>query len=218
MKRYVALVCSVAVSACAPVFSDLQSAKLVGKGRVEVTPGFSSVSSSGAGGCESCGVQAVGSGSSSHVQNHAGLQLATGVDDKVDLRVRYEHVWVDEGPGVNVLGLGPKVRLFKDYAALYVPVGFAFGGGIDSGETWAVHPTLLLTGQVHPSVEINWSAKYLVPFSEQAGDNLLAFNLGLGLGPASGRWAVRPEFGWLIDPGDEGHFTQFSIGLSWRTQ
>jgi hypothetical protein len=218
MKRSVALVLSTVLSACAPVFSDLQSAKLVGKGRVEATPGFSSVSSSGAGGCENCGVQAVGDGSSSHVQNHAGLQLATGVDDKVDLRVRYEHVWVDGGGGVNVLGFGPKIQLFRNYAALYVPVGFAFGGGIDSGETWAVHPTLLLTGQVHPSVEINWSAKYLVPFSEEAGDNLLAFNVGLGLGPANGRWAIRPEFGWLLNPGEEGHFTQFSVGVSVRSK
>ena len=216
MKRSIALVLSTVVSACAPIFSDLQSAKLVGKGHVEVTPGFSSVSSSGGGGCESCDPGPGGGGDSSHVQDHAGIQLATGVHDAVDLRVRYEHVWVDGGGGVNVLGFGPKIRLFRNYAAFYVPVGFAFGGGIDSGETWAVHPTLLLTGQVHPSVEINWSAKYLVPFSEDAGDNLLAFNLGLGLGPASGRWTVRPEFGWLIDPGDDGHFTQFSLGVSWR--
>jgi len=215
MKRSVALVLSTVVSACAPVFSDLQSAKLVGKGRVEATPGFSSVSGS-SGGCSNCSTQAAGD--SSHVQNHGGLQLATGVDDKVDLRVRYEHVWVDDGPGVNVLGFGPKIQLFKNYAALYVPVGFAFGGGVDSSESWAVHPTLLLTGQVHPAVELNWAAKYLVPLSEEGGDNLLAFNLGLGLGPPKGRWTLRPEFGWLIDPGEgEGHYTQFSIGLSVRT-
>jgi hypothetical protein len=201
MKRSVALVLATVVSGCAPVFSDLQSAKLVGKGRVEATPGFSSVSAEGSG----------------HVQNHAGLQLATGVHDKVDLRIRYERVMVEDAPGVNVLGLGPKIQLFKNYAALYVPVGFAFGGDLDSNETWAVHPTLLVTGQVHPAVELNWAAKYLVPLSEEGGDNLLAFNLGLGLGPPRGRWTLRPEFGWLIDPGEEGHYTQFSIGLSVRT-
>jgi hypothetical protein len=197
MKRSVALVLSTVVAGCVPVFSDLQSAKLVGKGRVEATPSFSSVSGS--------------------VQNQAGLQLATGVHDKVDLRVRYERVMVEDAPGVNVLGFGPKIQLFKDYAALYVPVGFAFGGGIESSESWAVHPTLLLTGQVHPAVELNWAAKYLVPLSEEGGDNLLAFNIGLGLGPPKGRWTLRPEFGWLIDPGDEGHYTQWSIGLSVRT-
>ena len=196
MKRPVALVLSTVVSACVPVFSDLQSAKLVGKGRVEATPSFTSVTG---------------------VQNQAGLQLATGVHDKVDLRLRYERVMVEDEPGVNVLGFGPKIELFKNYAALYVPVGFAFGGGIDSNETWAVHPTLLLTGQVHPAVEINWSAKYLVPLNEAGGDNLLAFNLGLGLGPAQGRWTIRPEFGWLVDPGEDGHYTQLSIGISVRT-
>jgi len=201
MSRALAVVLALIVSACAPVFSDLQSAKLVGKGRVEATPSFSTVSASDSG----------------HIQDHGGLQLAAGVHDKVDVRVRYERIWIEDGGGVNVLGFGPKVQLFKNYAALYVPVGFAFGGDFDSGKTWAIHPTLLLTGQVHPNVELNWSAKYLVPFSEEAGDDLLAFNLGLGLGPATGRWAVRPEFGWLTNPRDEGHFTQFSIGFSVRT-
>jgi hypothetical protein len=200
MKRAPALLLAGTACACAPVFSDLQSAKLVGKGRVEATPSFSTVSASDSG----------------HVQDHAGLQLATGVHDRVDLRLRYERVWVEDG-GVNVLGFGPKVQLFRNYAALYVPVGFAFGGDIDSGRTWAVHPTLLLTGQVHPNVELNWSGKYLVPLGADGADDLLAFNLGLGLGPANGRWAIRPEFGWLLDPGDEGHFTQFSIGFSVRT-
>jgi hypothetical protein len=204
MKRSVALVLGVIVSGCAPVFSDLQSAKLVGRGKVEVTPGFSSVSFSGP-------------EDSGHVQNHVGVQVAAGVHDKIDLRVRYERVEVEDGPGVNVLGFGPKIQVVKDHVAVYVPVGLAFGGGIESGKSWAVHPTLLLTGQVHPSVELNGSAKYLVPLNEEGGDNLVAFNVGLGLGPAQGRWAIRPEFGMLFNPGEEGHFNQFSIGFSIRT-
>ena len=216
MKRAAALLPALVVSACAPVFSDLQSAKLVGQGRVEVTPGFSSVSRS-SGTCESCDPGTEGSSDSTHVQNHAGIQLATGVHEKVDLRLRYEHVWVEDGGATNVLGFGPKVQLFRDHAALYVPVGFAFGGGIESSQSWQVHPTLLLGAQVHPSVELNGSVKYLVPLHEEGGDNLLAFNLGVGLGPSSGRWALRPEYGWLIDPGEDGHYSQFSIGLSVRS-
>jgi hypothetical protein len=204
MKRPVALVLAVIVSACAPVFSDLQSAKLVGRGKVEVTPGFSSVSFSDDEGSE-------------HVQNHAGLQVAAGLHDKVDLRVRYERVMVEDAEGINVLGFGPKIQLVKGWAALYVPIGFAFGGDFDTGKTWAVHPTLLLTGQVHPSVELNWAAKYLVPLHEEGGDNLLAFNVGLGLGPRQGRWAIRPEYGMLFNPGEDGHFNQFSVGVSIRT-
>jgi hypothetical protein len=204
MKRAFAFVLAVIVSACAPVFSDLQSAKLVGKGKVEVTPGFSSVSFS----------DEEGSG---HVQDHAGVQVAAGMHDKIDLRVRYERVKVEDAPGINVLGFGPKIMIVRDHLAAYIPVGFAFGGDIESEHSWAVHPTLLLSGQVHPSVELNGSAKYLVPLHEDGGDNLLAFNVGLGLGPRQGRWAIRPEFGMLFNPGEEGHFKQFSVGFSLRT-
>ena len=203
MKPSVALALAGMACGCAPVFSELQSAKLVGKGRVEVTPGFSSV-------------LLAGDGDSEHLLDHAGVQLAAGVHDRVDLRVRYERVWVEDGAGINVLGFGPKIRLFEGWAAAYVPVGFAFGGDVDSGKTWQVHPTLLLTGQLHPSVELNWSAKYLVTLHEEAGDDLLAFNVGFGLGPADGRWTIRPEYGLAFDPGEDGHFDQFSIGVSVR--
>lgn len=199
-----AVALAAAIPGCAPVFSDLQSAKLVGRKHVEVTPSFSSVSFSDGDG-------------SGHVQNQFGVQLATGVHDKVDLRLRYERAEVDDnGPGVNVVGFGPKLQLVKDRLAVYVPVGFAFGNDIEVGKTWAVHPTLLLTATAHRNVELNASAKYLVPLSSDAGDNLVAFNLGLGLGPNLERWAIRPEVGFLFNPGEDGHFTHLSIGLSFR--
>ena len=165
----VAFALAAALPACAPVFSDLQSAKLVGKQHVEVTPSFSSVSFSN-------------DDSSEHIQNHFGVQVATGVHDKLDLRLRYENVQVaDDGPRVSVLGFGPKFQLFKDRIAAYVPVGFAFGSEIEVGKTWAIHPTLLLTAPAHRNLEINASVKYLVPLSRDGGDNLVAVNLGLGL-------------------------------------
>ncbi len=201
-----AVALAAALPACAPVFSDLQSAKLVGKQHVEVTPSFSSVSFSDDDGSE-------------HIQNHFGVQVAAGVHDKLDMRLRYENVQVaDDGPSVSVLGFGPKIQLFKDRIAAYLPVGFAFGSDIEAGETWAIHPTLLLTAPAHRNVEINASAKYLVPLSSDDGDNLVAFNLGLGLGPNLKRWAIRPEVGFLLNPGEDGHFTHFSLGVSLRAK
>jgi hypothetical protein len=184
---------SVLAARCAPVFSELQSAKLVGRDRVEITPSYSSISFSGEDG--------------GHVQDEYGLQMATGVTQRLDLRARYVHV-----EGVNVVGFGPKVSVVKDKVALAVPVGFAFGEDVDSGKSWAIHPTLLLTAPVNRHVELNASTKALIPFSE--GDKLVALNLGAGFG-ALEQWAIRPEVGFLFNPGENGHFTQVSVAFTY---
>jgi ATP-dependent Lhr-like helicase len=197
-----------ALSACAPVFSDLQSAKLVDPGHVEVMPSASYV-----------GFSADDSDSSGHVQDQFGVQLGVGLHPAVELRGRYEHVSVvgENTPSVEVFGIGPKVRLVKDRLALYVPVGRGFGGGDDNNleDSWAVHPTLLFTVTAHRYIEVNASAKYLIPLSSNGGDDMVAFNLGLGLGQLQ-RWALRPEVGLLINPGDSGHFYHLGLGLAFR--
>lgn len=204
-----ALILAATAPACAPVFSDLQSAKLVRPGGVELTPSASRV-----------GFSEDDEEDSGHIQDQFGVQLGVGVHEAVELRGRYEHIKVtgEGGPSFEVVGFGPKVRLVKDRVALYVPVGRAFGGPEESelGDSWAVHPTLLLTLPAHRTVEVNASAKYLVPLNENGGDNLVALNLGLGLGPDLDKWAIRPEVGVLLDPGESGHFYHFSLGLSFR--
>lgn len=194
--RLLALGCGTFLAiGCAPIFSDLQSAKLVGRDRLEITPSYSSVSASGEDG--------------GHVQDEWSLQAATGVHDRVDLRARYARV-----EGVNVVGIGPKIGLVKDRLAFAVPIGFAFGGEVDSGETWQVHPTLIVTAPAHRHVELNAAAKVLIPLSD--GDTLVAVNAGAGLGVLD-RWAIRPEVGFLFNPGETGHFTQFSLGFTYMT-
>ena len=197
MGRSILLVLATAITTgCAPVFSDLQSARLTGPGRVEVTPSGSQLFFSDDDGTE-------------HVENHYGVQLAAGVAEVLDLRVRYERA-----PDVNVLGFGPKFGLLKDKLALAVPVGFAFGQDIDSGKTWEAHPTLLATWTPDRKVELTGSAKAIVPLSGENRDTLYAVNLGLGLGPDVSRWAFRPEVGFLWNPGESGHYTHLSLGLT----
>jgi hypothetical protein len=129
--------------------------------------------------------------------------------------MRFEHVWVDDGGGnANVLGIGPKISLMKDHLALYVPVGFAFGEDVgDVSETWEIHPTILATIQVGDFVEINPSVKYLLLLAEDS-DDFVAFNLGLGIHLGSSKFVLRPEYGLMYLLGEDGHYSQLSVGLT----
>ena len=188
---------------CAPTFSELQSAKLAGKGRVEITPSYTSTTFSD-------------EGESDKVQDHVGIQFATGVSDNVDLRFRYEYISVDEegGSSVSVVGIGPKFGFGEGKAAFYVPVGTAFGGGADAGEALQVHPTLLYTYPFSSQFELTGSGKALL-MVDRDNDDLVAFNLGAGISSDLSRWALRPEAGILLNPGEDGRFWHFSVGFTY---
>ena len=193
-------------AACVPPFSELQSARTVGRGHSEVTPSFSMVRSSEDG--------------SSFEQRQFGVHAGVGLTERMDLRMRFERITAEEDgeetTAVYVLGAGPKFGLVPDRVALYIPVGFAFGSDIEVGETFQMHPTLLATLPVTQGLDVTGSAKVLVPIASE-GDPLLAFNLGLGIGEGRGPVVLRPEVGMLIDPGEDGRFWQFSLGLSYQT-
>ncbi len=184
---------------CAPVFSDLQSARLVGKKNVEVTPSYSTVAFTE-------------DRESEGIQNHIGAQVAVGLSDKVDLRIRLEHIWVkDDSFSEQVFGVGPKISLAKDRVAAYLPVGFALS---DIGGSFEFHPTLLFTlPVVQNQIDFNPAAKYLIAFCEDC-ENLLAFNLGLALSNDLSKWAFRTEYGFLINPGESGSYRHFTVGFS----
>lgn len=190
------------MTGCAAPFSDLQSARLVGEGNFEATAHYTAVSFSA-------------SGTSDTTQREWGVQAAVGVSDDVDLRGRFERISVDDADlDTNVLAAGPKVGLATDRAALFVPIGFAVGGDIETSKTWQVQPTILLTAPANGKFELNGSGKILIPMSKDGGDELVAFNIGAGISTDLTRWALRPEFGVMISPGEEGAYRQASLGLT----
>ena len=175
------------------------SERLAGKGNFEATPHFTTASFTS-------------DSETDHVQNHFGLQVALGISDRFDVRARYENIQVtDDGRTANVFGIGPKASLIKDRLAAYVPVGFAFGGDVDGIEEWEVQPILLGTLPVGQFMEVNPPAQGII-----GEEFYVAFNLGLGVSSDFNKWTLRPEYGMLFNPGEEGHFGQFSIGLSFN--
>lgn len=194
-------------AACVPPFSELQSARTLGPGRSEITPSYSVVRSSEEG--------------DEVEQRQLAVHAGIGLSERADLRLRLERITAEadgeESSAVYVLGAGPKLGLVPDRLALYLPVGFAFGDDIDVDETFQAHPTLLGTVALTPGLDLTGSTKVLVPLSGDGGDPLLAFNLGLGIGEGRGPVVVRPEVGMLINPGEDGRFWQFSLGVSYQT-
>ncbi|MCX6230080.1 MAG: hypothetical protein NTZ33_00930 [Bacteroidetes bacterium] len=210
------IISSFIFKSCAPVFSELQGARTVGKNRIELTPSYSSVSISS-------------ETNSYEVQKDFGLQAAYGLTSNFDFRFRYEYIWISENSlfnnssnllgieplkSVNVLGMGPKYCFVKDIFSFYLPIGLAFGGGINADKTWELHPTLLFSIPLSKNkVELNISPKYLVSLAND-NDDLIAFNFGVSFSDDLTKWAVRPEYGLLYDPKDSGHYSHFSIGFS----
>ena len=118
----------------------------------------------------------------------------------------------------SALAAGPKIGLVPDRVALYAPVGLGFGGDLSTSNSWMFHPTVLFTIPVSPQFEINPSAKAQIWLNNEGADNLVAFNLGFGIGSDVTRLAFRPEVGVLVDPSGAGHAWHFSLGLSRTTR
>lgn len=192
------------LSGCAPFIADQQSARLLPEGGVEVTPSFSYVSFSVEGETE-------------HVQDHYGVRLGYGATDVLELRAMFEHVSVEGvDEGVNLLGAGVKWALVPNQLAFYLPLGFATGGDIDTGDSGTVVPTLLGTYRTGATFEVTPSVKGIYPFTAENPELFLGFHLGAGISTDLDVWAFRPEVGAVVNPGDEGVTWGWTVGFTVR--
>jgi hypothetical protein len=190
---------------CAPVFSDMQGARMVGKGNKEVTPFFTSTG-------------AKIEGDAGRLQNHLGTHLSFGLAERWEMRTRLEYTWnaIDFGDddgepvGLLVLGAGPKVSLLKDRIAASLPAMLALSG--EGVFLQSLQPTLLFTVPViRDIVDFNSSVKYvLMPLDGVWG--MPAVNVGLSIGNPKGI-TLRTEYGWMFYTVEAGHYNQFSVGL-----
>lgn len=203
MIRLLIILSFLCTSGCATVFSHYQSAELAGVGNVEVTPSFSIVT-------------LFAEGDSDHVQNTTGGEIAVGLHRIVDFRLGYARLDITDGDGINVVGGGPKISLDSDKVALYIPVGFAFGDGIEINNTLEIHPTILFTNKVNDKFEITPSFRTIIPLSEIERDVLIAFTIGAGFGDEDSPVIVRPELGVLANPGSSGIYWSAGVGLTFK--
>jgi len=195
---------------CAAPFSDLQSARVVDEGEFEITGYYSGIFMDEE--------NLFGGAKMEDLQRHIGLQVEAGVGRSMAFRGRLERITfsnVDDDDDVSpymVYALGPKFGNRTETMALYLPVGFATSDAMESASDLQFHPTLILGFPMGRDMELLGSGKLLIPIGD--GDTLFAANIGLGIDVGS--LVIRPETGFLMNPGEDGYFKQFSLGVSYR--
>ena len=197
--RLVTIAAAVGAVSCGPVFQD---ARIVAPGTVEVTPSVSGA--------------AVTNGGTHYVGEAYAVTALVGTWERSDFGVAYVRTVVDDADGgLNSLVFGPRVGIVKDRFAVAVPFSFFFGEDVPVSRTWAVHPTALFTLPMGEHLDFNPSVRMVVSFEEP--DTILGFNAGFGIHvhPAM---TIRPEFGILVNPGEDGVAWSFGIGFSARTR
>ena len=186
------------VLACVAPFSEMQSAGTLGSNNQELTGLYS-------------GIYWNDDSTRTTIQTDVGFLAGFGLTQRLDLRFRWEMIQIEgNNRADDIFSLGPKYGVIPHYLSVFLPVGFLVGNS-NSGE---FHPTLLATVPITPWFEVNSSLKYIIYLSTAEGP-VYAANLGLALGNFK-RWALRPEVGVLLNPGDPGQYFHYSIGLTFR--
>jgi hypothetical protein len=134
-----------------------------------------------------------------------------GRSERLEGHIKLSILHPDGGSFGGVLGGGFKAAVVRDYLAVGLPVSWYIG---DAGFRFLqIHPGVIATLPIVPGLDINGD---LEAYVLAAGETqpLHARHLGLAIGPADRRWAVRPEIGWLSwDDGDRRE-TSVQFGLA----
>jgi hypothetical protein len=191
----------IAGQGCAPMFSD---ARLVGTGQTEVTASLTPTGASVM-------------GENRHLMTDYRIQAMRGVADRLDIGVGYARLQqADGGSGAHAIGFGPKLALVSDRVAVAARVGFLFGDEVPVSQSWHVEPAVLFTLPLTDRIDLNPSARFLIPFCEDC-ETLIGFNVGLGISAGSRQMRLRPEVGWLFSPRESGVVWTMGLGVSFRT-
>ena len=207
---------------CAPITSDMHSAKTIGKGGIEITLNSGTLDYEDA------------ETSISEMQDNLGAHVAYGLGEKLDIRGRFETLQINgvEDLGetiedVTLFSLGLKYGLFKDKFAIFLPYDIYYNSEGESGPK-TLAPTLIYTKTIRDAFELNPSAKIILPMDADMDDDpWLAFNFGLGINPGIllkkvefEKVMLRAEHGMLFPADAEGEawYTHTTFGLSYQVK
>jgi len=196
--------------------TNFDTARMLQKGNTEIGGSFSHYIASNHGESEDDG-------------NNIGLRVGYGFTDKFNMRLTYDKFLPPGnntgGESYSALSMTPKFSLVQNKLALTLPVGLGFYSN-DEGQSesrWVISPALLYTSTAQNNkFDFTGSFRAIKYFQTKIdndegieSDLLLGFNIGAGFSNDLNVWAVRPEFGLLINPSESGTVWTLGIGFQY---
>jgi hypothetical protein len=144
---------------------------------------------------------------SGKVSENLVARVGFGLSDRTDIYLRYERI--EPSDGINYVSLTPKFSFANNEWAVIIPVGIVFS---DHNSTGIFSPGLLYTKRKGAGFESTFMVGTNI-FTEDP-DFLLDFTLGFGLSNDLDRWAVRPEAGIHVNPGEDGYIWNVGVAIT----
>ena len=128
-----------------------------------------------------------------------------------ELGGRLSYYPVEEQDSV-LLMVQPKLGIMPRKLAVILPAGLVL---TDEDHGWELTPGVLYTHFFTPNVSLETAGKLLIAIQDDFGDSntLVGANVGMRFVPNGGRWGLQPEFGFYIDPNEDGAFTQLGVAF-----
>jgi len=178
------------------VYTIYEDARKLASDDIAVTPKASSL------------VEASG-GESSRFGALFGARVDVGIWRRADVSVAFDRFQlVGEQGGFNFMNAAVKVPIQPGRLAVFAPIGFAFGGGADVGQSVHLDPGVVYTRDLTKTIDLNPSARVIVPFCDGC-EALVGFELGVGVHVAHPRMVARPTLGVLVNPRRSGAIWTF---------
>ena len=209
---------SIIIFDCAPITSEMQSAKTLGQGGMEISFNSGKISMQSEPSDDEMELDIDG-----EVQSNSGASFAYGATDNIDLRARYESIEITAMPSevasFSMLSFGVKYGILEDQLALYVPYTIYSSDDDSTDAAKVISPALLYTYTFKDNYELTPSVQYILPVGDTADDNDpgLAYNLGFGY-HINDKFTLRGEWGQFIpsESEDNAKFLHTTFGLTYR--
>ncbi len=189
-------------SGCVPVNSIFDSAKMLEQNQLEIRGNFSPYY-----------YTEDGNELEKSNQNY-GIGLGYGVSPKLNLKFRYELISFPDNitEYYHYYDIAPKFSLIENKWAIIFPLGVY--AAKSEAPTFVLSPRILYTYSYNQYFEITASVTSDLFLVEDA-DLPIGLNLGFGVSTHLDKWALRPEAGYMFNPGGDGRAFTFGIGFNY---
>jgi hypothetical protein len=185
-----------------PMNSSFESARMLRRGEIELTGGYSKYSS------------AKRDFPNTGSKNFGG-RIGIGISDKFNLKAEYIRIApINElDTALNYMHIAPKFSFIDDYFAVSPTIGFYFNQY--NTPILSIELKLLGTYPASEKFDVTFAPKiiFLTPLDEPTAVPSYGLNLGFGLSTDLSVWAIRPEAGLVFSEAGGSPYWNIGIGL-----